>query len=100
MPALKPIIARRFPQSRIVYGEFIRGLDGKMRYFKPLRIQLYRSLVSHIRQLAPKVCVYLCMEDEAVWQKSLGVVPSQIGSLSRMLDDSAAGHCGLRTGFD
>jgi spore photoproduct lyase len=100
MPALKPIITRRFPRSRIIYGEFIRGLDGKMRYFKPLRIQLYRSLVSSIRQLAPGVCVYLCMEDETVWQKTLGVLPSQLGGLSRMLDESAARHCGLRKGFD
>ncbi len=39
MPALKPIIENRFPSSRLCYGEFILGLDNKMRYFKPLRIQ-------------------------------------------------------------
>jgi DNA repair photolyase len=100
MPALKPIMTRRFPQSRIIYGEFVRGLDGKMRYFKPLRIQLYRSLVSYIRQLAPGVCVYLCMEDETVWQKSVGVQPSQLGGLSRILDESAVRHCGLRAGAE
>jgi hypothetical protein len=44
MPTLKPIIARRFPASKIVYGEFITGLDNKMRYFKPLRIALYRQM--------------------------------------------------------
>ena len=31
MPALKPIITRRFPLSWIIYGEFVRGLDGNMR---------------------------------------------------------------------
>ena len=100
MPALKPIITRRFPLSRIIYGEFVRGLDGKMRYFKPLRIQLYRRLVTYIRELAPEVCVYLCMEDETVWQKSLGVQPSQIGGLSGILDGSAVRHCGLKAGAE
>jgi len=95
MPALKPIIARRFPRSRIIYGEFVRGLDGKMRYFKPLRIELYRKLATWIRELAPQVCVYLCMEDEAVWQRCLGLQPSQFGGLGRLLDDSAVKHCGL-----
>ncbi|MCK7514505.1 MAG: hypothetical protein MZV70_67830 [Desulfobacterales bacterium] len=43
MPDLKAIVQRRFPHSKIVYGEFIAGLDGKMRYFKPLRMKVYRA---------------------------------------------------------
>jgi spore photoproduct lyase len=95
MSALKPIIQRRFPDSRIVYGEFVPGLDGKMRYFKPLRIDLYRKMVSWIRDIAPDVCLYFCMEDDEVWEKALGFVPSDRGGLSKMLDDSAVRHCGL-----
>ena len=89
MPALQPIIKQRFPESDIVYGEFITGLDGKMRYFKPLRIQLYRHVVETIRTLAPDVLVYLCMEDEEVWLKSLGYNPISRGGLSEMLDAGA-----------
>jgi spore photoproduct lyase len=95
MPALKGIIEKRFSDSKIVYGEFITGLDGKMRYFKPLRIALYRQMVSWIRALAPQVTVYLCMEDDEVWQKAFGFIPSQKGGLAVMLDKSAAIHCGL-----
>jgi spore photoproduct lyase len=95
MPALKEIIQARFAGSRIVYGEFINGLDGKMRYFKPLRIQLYRNMVSWIRELAPDVLVYLCMEDDEVWQKSMGYIPSDIGGLSKLLHERAIRHCGL-----
>ena len=95
VPALKPIIQKRFPNSKIIYGEFISGLDGKMRYFKPLRIDLYRKIVSYIRDYAPDVMIYLCMEDDEVWQKSLGFVPSDCGGLSKILDKSAARHCGL-----
>jgi spore photoproduct lyase len=98
IPALKPIIQRRFPNSKIVYGEFISGLDGKMRYFKPLRIDLYQKIVSYIRSYAPDMMIYLCMEDDEVWQKSLGFVPSDYGGLSKMLDRSAVMHCGLKTG--
>jgi len=94
-PALKPTIQKRFPGSKIVYGEFISGLDGKMRYFKPLRINLYRRMVSCIREFAPHLTIYLCMEDDEVWQKSLGFVPSDRGGLPKILDESAVRHCGL-----
>lgn len=96
MPSLKPIIQKRFPDSKMIYGEFIQGLDGKMRYFKPLRIKLYRKMVSWIRKIAPNVLIYFCMEDNEVWKESLGFVPSEYGGLSNMLDRSAAKHCGVR----
>lgn len=95
MPDLKPIIQDRFPKSKIVYGEFITGLDGKMRYFKPLRIALYRHVARCIRKIAPNVVVYFCMEDDEVWKKSLGFLPSERGGLEKMLDQSAIDHCRL-----
>ncbi len=95
MPALKPIIEKRFPDSKIVYGEFIRGIDGKMRYFKPLRIKLYKKMVSWIREFAPDMVIYFCMEDDEVWKKSMGFVPDDYGGLANMLDQSAILHCNL-----
>jgi spore photoproduct lyase len=35
------------------------------------------------------------MEDDEVWQKSLGFTPSERGGLSQMLDEQAARHCKL-----
>jgi spore photoproduct lyase len=96
MPSLKPIIQKRFPKSKIVYGEFVPGLDGKMRYFKPLRIDLYRKMVAWIKAVAPDVLIYFCMEDEEVWRSALGFVPETCGGLPKMLDESAARHCGLK----
>lgn len=96
MPALKPIIAQRFPDSKIAYGEFISGLDNKMRYFKPLRIALYQQMVNWIRAAAPEVAVYFCMEDNEVWQKTMGFVPPPDGGLGRILDNSAIKICNLR----
>ncbi|MBC8392546.1 MAG: DNA photolyase [Deltaproteobacteria bacterium] len=95
MPDLKAIIQRRFPNSKIVYGEFIPGVDAKMRYFKPIRIDIYRKMVSWIREKAPDVTIYFCMEDDEVWWKSLGFIPSERDGLSKMLDESAAFHCAL-----
>ena len=95
MPALKPIIQKRFKKSRIIYGELIPGLDGKMRYLKSLRIELYRKVAAWIRELAPDVMLYFCMEDTEAWERALGFVPEDRGGLSRMLDESAARHCGV-----
>jgi spore photoproduct lyase len=95
MPALKSVIERRFSESDIIYGEFIPGLDGKMRYFKPLRIRLYQNMVRWIREMAPDTTTYLCMEDDQVWQQSFGFIPESKGGLSAMLDASAQRHCGL-----
>ena len=95
MPSLKPIIQKRFQTSKIVYGEFITGLDGKMRYFKPLRMDLYRKMVGWIREMAPDVLVYFCMEDDEVWEKCTGFLPESRGGLDRMLDQRAVKICGL-----
>jgi spore photoproduct lyase len=94
-PALKNIIQKRFPDSKIIYEEFITGSDGKMRYFKPLRIHIYREIMAFIRKHAPDTLVYLCMEDEEVWKKSLDIIPDEIGGLPKMLDKSAITHCNL-----
>jgi len=95
MPPLKSIVQDRFPESKIVYGEFVPGLDGKLRYFKPLRIELFRKVASWIRDHAPSVPVYLCMEDDEVWRKAIGFTPADKGGLGRMLDESAVRLCGL-----
>ncbi len=98
MPSLKSVIQKRFPESKIIYGEFISGLDGKMRYFKPLRIELYRKIISWIREYAPEVLIYFCMEDDEVWQKSMGFIPQDLGGLPKMLDNSAVRICELKAG--
>lgn len=95
MPDLKGIIEQRFERSTIIYGEFVRGLDGKMRYFKPLRIRFYQRIVSCIREFAPQVTLYFCMEDDEVWEKTFGFTPDRYGGLPMMLDQSASRHCGV-----
>jgi len=88
MPELKPIIQQRHPATNIVYGEFIRGLDGKMRYFSEIRTELYSFMVERIRQFDPDLCVYLCMEGEDIWRQVFGFSPEDKGGLPNMLDDA------------
>ncbi len=86
-PALKPMIEARFPESRILYhGEFITGADGKMRYFKPTRIELFRLVLQEIRAASPEAFVYLCMERPDVWDAVFGEHPRGGDSLKSRLD--------------
>jgi spore photoproduct lyase len=97
MPPLKNIIRRRFPHSDIIYGEFIAGLDGKMRYFKPLRVKIYRAIIEAIRAWAPSVTLYYCMESADVWEQTMGYRPNTRGSLANLLDASAIHQCRLES---
>jgi spore photoproduct lyase len=75
-PGLKRTMRRRYPQSRLLTGEQVLCPDGKMRYFQPLRVEMYRKMVEWIRRQAPTVKIYLCMESREVWQQVFGFAPA------------------------
>lgn len=75
-PPLKEIIRERFPQSDILAGEQISGLDGKMRYIKPLRTEMYHQIVQQLREKLGEVFIYFCMESEDLWKNVLSDSPS------------------------
>jgi spore photoproduct lyase len=86
MPSLKAIIRQRHPWSRILGEEFVPGLDGKMRYFRDLRVEMYRHLGQLLREVSPDLCIYLCMESEDIWREALGFAAAERGGLPAMLD--------------
>lgn len=86
MPDLKAIIQERHRRSHIPYGEFIRGLDGKMRYFRDIRVEFYSFMLDRIRRADPDLCAYLCMEGDDIWRESFGFSPEDRGGLDGMLD--------------
>jgi spore photoproduct lyase len=86
IPLLKTIMRKRHPNTHILDGEFIRGLDGKMRYFKPIRIDIYSFIAEILGKWYQDLGLYLCMESNEVWQKSLGWSPRNSGGLSDYLD--------------
>jgi spore photoproduct lyase len=89
MPNLKQVIRARFAKSRILDGEFIPGLDGKMRYIKPVRIEMYGFMQEKLAQWGVSRGLYLCMESNEVWSKGLGWSPGSSEILSQYLDNRA-----------
>lgn len=63
-PGLKRVIQSRFGgrRSLLLAGELVQCGDGKYRYFKAIRLEMYRALIGWIRERAPQVKIELCME--------------------------------------
>jgi spore photoproduct lyase len=90
-PGLKRVMRQRFPSTRLVAGEQVLCPDGKLRYFQPLRVQMYRRMLGWIRAASPTVFVYLCMESKEVWQQVFGFAPSCEKELGKtMIGDTIA----------
>jgi len=85
-PHLREMVRRRFPKSRIPYGEFVPGHHGKLRYFRPIREEMYSRMRAWIQEAAPGVLVYYCMENRTVWERSSPSVPRDTFDLSDRLD--------------
>lgn len=72
----RSIIQERFPREKIFREEFIRGKDGKHRYFRPLRLRLYREVVGFIEKNGGEaIPLYFCMESEDVWRDVMKWLP-------------------------
>lgn len=65
---LKQVVEKRFPNTSIFSGEFIPA-NGKMRYFRPIREEMYKKMRGWINERAPRVVPYLCMETAMVNQQ-------------------------------
>ncbi|MBN2433323.1 MAG: DNA photolyase [Acidobacteria bacterium] len=85
MSDLKEIVEGRLPACDLFQDEFIRGLDGKARYFIDLRLSMYRRIVDELQKHAPPPPLYFCMESADVWQEILGWVPADEKALRHYL---------------
>ena len=91
-PSLRRVMRERFPGNDIVAGEQVPCPDGKLRYFQPLRVDMYRKMTSWIRRAAPTVKIYLCMESKEVWQQVFGFAPSCEKELGNQISHLASFH--------
>ncbi len=66
---LKELIRERFPRSRLPLGELVPSRDGKLRYFKPIRLEMLSKMRRWIEAAAPRTRIYTCMESSAVFQR-------------------------------
>jgi spore photoproduct lyase len=67
-------------KSELFYGELIKGYDGKYRYLKELRLELFSYVLSRIYSyFSRELPLYLCMEDEEIWTETLpGIHPDPL----------------------
>lgn len=83
---LDRIIRKRFPRSRLLTGELFPTSDGKVRYLKPLRVELYKRILSWLKEYKLEAFIYLCMEREDVWEATFGFAPKGTRGLKEMLE--------------
>ncbi len=74
-PGLKKISEKRFPNSKIMAGELFPMSDGKIRYFRHIREEMYKYLFPLILEKIGKVPHYMCMETPLVWKNVFGHIP-------------------------
>lgn len=84
-PGLKKIVVDRFPKSPLIYGELFPSADGKVRYFREVREELYRHVRTLVEEAYPHVPNYLCMETRQVWEKVYGEIPQTQQNLESRL---------------
>jgi spore photoproduct lyase len=81
---LKAIVKERFPNTKIFLGELFPGKDGKFRYLKEIRVEMYQKMVGWLREVDPSLFIYLCMESKEVWERVFGWAPSNSHHLNRL----------------
>ena len=69
LSSLACVIRERNPESDLLLGEFVPCVDGKYRYFRPLRVEVYRELWKIIGQKLNCGKISLCMESHDVWNE-------------------------------
>ena len=64
-------IIRKFNNSYITTAELFPSHDGKLRYLRPIRVNIYKHFQKQIKSLwQDQVPYYLCMEDNSVWEEA------------------------------
>ena len=76
----------RHRDSMLFYGELVDGFDGKYRYFKPLRLELFRKLKKMIQAVfSTEIPLYLCMEDDEAWAEIFPECQADSAEINRRL---------------
>lgn len=88
-PSLMDVFIRD-ERRHLLFGEFIRGEDGKYRYLKEQRIRVYKMFLDALRAKEESLFVYLCMERADVWKEAMGVNIDNNEQLIRMFDERIA----------
>ncbi|MDO5576230.1 MAG: radical SAM protein [Fibrobacter sp.] len=88
MPKLKQLLKKNGTHLPLFSGEMITGDDGKLRYFRPLRVAMYKAMDNEFRKCSSEIPLYMCMESPEVWNES-GMISRIPNGLVRYLDNRA-----------
>lgn len=69
------VMKERWPKSELLFGELFPTEDGKVRYFRGIREEMYALVKSRVDAAFPGVANYLCMETAKLWEKVFKFVP-------------------------
>ena len=77
IPELLDIVRQKFDRSLLLESEYVRSLDGKMRYFKTRRFYMLDFFVKEVRKYWKDAFIYFCMEHDTVWKRIFGFDPGE-----------------------
>ena len=73
-PEMKKTMEINFPNTELTHQEMVLGSDGKVRYVKPLRVEMYTHLYKALTHFGgDSLLIYFCMERWGRMAKSSGV---------------------------
>jgi spore photoproduct lyase len=98
-PSLKKVVQERFPRSRLMAAELFPGADGKMRYFKPIRTEMYAKMLGWLRRDTAATPLYLCMESHEIWHKVFGAAPACNAALEQLIQQGEQGQDSRQDGL-
>jgi spore photoproduct lyase len=67
-PQYKDFSITRNADDDLTLEEMFQGPDGKYRYFKGIRKDIYSAMLSEIRSCSDSTFVYMCMETSYMWR--------------------------------
>ena len=84
--SLKKIINQRHKNTRLFTGEHIASKDGKYRYLRSLRNEVYENLRQLLKNFSANLNVYMCMETKEIWEGVTGKTPRSDEKLDHFFD--------------
>ncbi len=69
LPDFREVMRGHFPSEAITSEEMFPGIDGKLRYFKPERLDMYLFMKETIEKYTRTPFVYMCMETPEMWER-------------------------------
>lgn len=87
-PGFKEVIRGIFPEEEMTTEEMFPCSDGKFRYLKNKRVDIYKNIKRNINRFTERPFLYLCMESSDVWNS----VFQKNYSTSDMLEKDFSDH--------